>query len=101
MKLLEQTNSAKTNCEKSVVVKQAEGSANSQGKQECLPKICSLFTDDEDDVVAIAVIMQRRARDRENALLVEAAGQVQPEQNLQEKVHITAKMMGEVNQEGL
>ena len=57
MKLLEQNNSAKTNCEKSVVVKQDEGSANSLWKQERLLKICSLFT--EDDVVAIAVAMQR------------------------------------------
>ena len=60
--------------------KQDEGSANSVGKQERLLKICSLFI--EDDVVAITVAMQRRARDREDALLGEAAGQVQPAQNL-------------------
>ena len=72
-------------------------------KQESLPKICSLFTNDEDDVVAIAVAMQRRARDRENALLGEAAGQVQPTQNLQEnvEVHITTNMIGKVIQECL
>ena len=78
MKLLEQTNSAKTYCKNSVVVKQAEGSANSLGKQERLLKICSRFVDD----VAIAEVMWRRARDGENALLGEAAGQVQPAQNL-------------------